>query len=67
MKHFGPTGVYILNVQINNLGRTKEMMRKEDIERLIEGLKDELLKVIRYDVERLEGELREILKESNIK
>ena len=66
MKHFGPTGVYILNVQIKNLGRTKEMMRKEDIERLIEGLKEELIKVIRYDVDLLEDELREIMKESKI-
>jgi hypothetical protein len=60
-KHFGPTGVYILNVQINNLGRTKEMVQKEDLEHLIQSLKDELIKVIRYDVEMLEKELREII------
>jgi hypothetical protein len=36
-------------------------MRNEDLERLIEGLKNELIKVIRYDVEMLEKELREVM------
>jgi uncharacterized protein YjgD (DUF1641 family) len=60
-KHFGPTGVYILNAQLKNLGRTKEMMQKDDIERLIEGLKEEFIKVIRFDVEMLEKELRDVM------
>ena len=62
MKHFGPTGVYILNVQISNLGRTKDTLRPEDMERLIQDLKEEFIKVIRYDVDLLEKELRDAMK-----
>ncbi|UCH89468.1 MAG: hypothetical protein JSV49_02120 [Thermoplasmata archaeon] len=64
-KHFGPTGVYILNALISDLGRTKEMIREEDLENVIEGLKEELLKVIRYDVETLERELRDIMEKNH--
>jgi hypothetical protein len=62
MKHFGPTGVYILNDQIKIMDRTKDTIRAEDIEPLIEGLKEEFIKIIRADVESLEKELRDAVK-----
>jgi hypothetical protein len=61
LKHFGPTGVYILNDQMKCLDRTKDTIRAEDIEPLIEGIKEEFIKIIRADVEFLEKELREAL------
>ena len=62
LKHFGPTGVYILNDQIKCLDRTKDTIRAEDIDPLIEALKEEFIKIIRADVDFLEKELRDALK-----
>jgi hypothetical protein len=63
LENLGEVGIFLLEHQLLECGKTRETFTEADIEPLISGLKKEFSKIIGYGVEKLERDIREALKE----
>ena len=60
--NLGDVGRFLLQQQLKSIGRTRENFRHEDVDPLITSIKEEFAKVIGYGVEKLELDLRRVMR-----
>lgn len=60
--NLGDVGRFLLEQQLQAVGKTRETFNVEDIDELIESIKEEFSKVIGYGVEKLEMDLRRVMR-----
>ena len=65
--NLGDVGRFLLEQQLQAMGKQREDFDKEDVDKLIESIKREFSKVIGYGVEKLEMDLRRVMRgDSNV-
>jgi len=60
--NLGDVGRFLLEQQLQAIGKTRSTFTKNDVELLIESIKQEFSKVIGYGVEKLEMDLRRAMR-----
>ena len=60
--NLGDVGRFLLEQQLQAVGKTRETFQVEDVDALIESIKAEFSRVIGYGVEKLEMDLRRVMR-----
>jgi hypothetical protein len=63
--NLGDVGRYLLQQQLLEVGKTRETFTENDVNALIQAMKDDFTKVIGYGVDKLELDLRKAIKEDD--